>query len=283
MALSVIDSHIHFWDVDRLRYPWLDKEPDLNHSILPDHASTSGEGWVSAGLVFVEATTAPSTEVVEAEWVTMLAGQDPRIRAIVAQVPLENAEMAAQTLEGLQALPLVKGVRRLIQDRAPGFCAQPAFVKGVQSLPRYGYSFDLCIRHHQMPEIITLVGQCPDVSFVLDHCGKPDIRAGVLDPWREQIRQLAAFPNVVCKVSGLVTEADVNNWQPGQLTPYIEHVVESFGIDRIMFGTDSPVLQLAHIDYSDWVDIALAAFSGLSDHEKVRVFHDNARAFYRLD
>jgi L-fuconolactonase len=152
----------------------------------------------------------------------------------------------------------------------------------VQSLARYGYSFDLCIKHYQLPDVIELVRQCPDVSFVLDHVGKPDIKTGLLDPWRDNITALAQFPNVWCKISGMVTEADVDMWQPVHLTPYIDHVLEAFGPKRIMFGSDSPVLRLAHLTYEGWVKVALAALQSLSEAEFQQVFCDNAQQFYRL-
>ena len=282
MTLHIVDSHIHFWNPPQLDYNWLADLPALNRPILPDHAPSEGSGWVSEALVFVQAGSLSSEGLAEAAWVNELAQQDSRIQGIVAFAELETPEIAPQALEALQAYPLVKGVRRLIQSEAPGFCKQPAFIQGVQSLPRYGYSFDLCIKHHQLPDVIVLVSQCPDVSFVLDHMGKPDIKAGLLDPWRENIIALAQFPNVSCKLSGLVTEADFDAWQPAHLTPYIEHVLEAFGVERVMFGSDSPVLRLAHLTYESWIELALMALQSLSEAEKQRIFCDNARAFYRL-
>jgi L-fuconolactonase len=282
MALRIVDSHVHFWNPDELHFGWLADLPALNQPILPDHVPLEGPGWVSDALVFVQADCLPEEGITEAAWVSELAQEDTRIQGIVAFAPLESPD-ATQTLEALQAYPLVKGVRRLIQSEGSGFCLQPAFVESVQALPRYGYSFDLCIRHYQLPDVIALVGQCPDVSFVLDHIGKPDIKAGLLDPWYEHIKALAQFPNVSCKLSGLVTEADVDMWQPMHLTPYIDHVLETFGPARVMFGSDSPVLRLAHLTYEGWIKVALAALQALSESELQQIFGDNARRFYRLE
>jgi L-fuconolactonase len=281
MPVHIVDSHIHFWDQTQLRYPWLDDLPALNKPFLPDHASLRGEGWVSDALVFVDAGCLSSQCVAEAEWVTSLAQKDARIQAIVAHTPLEEPH-PQKTLEALQALPLVKGIRRLIQSEAPGFCEQPTFIEGIQMLPNYGFSFDLCIRHHQMAEITALVARCPNVSFVLDHIGKPGIKDGLLDPWRAQLKALAQYPNVVCKLSGLLPEAHPVAWQSADFTPYIDYVMETFGPERVMFGSDSPVMYLIGANYDRWIEMALAALSDLSESEKQHVFSDTARRFYRL-
>ena len=283
MPLHIVDSHIHFWQPNQLHYGWLADLPDLNKPILPDHVPQQGDDWVVDGLVFVQADCLPSEAVAEAEWVSALAKDDPRIQGIVAFAPIETPDVLHNTLEALKALPLVKGIRRLIQSEGPGFCLQPDFIAGVRMLSGCGYSFDLCIRHHQLPDVIGLVQQCPNVAFVLDHIGKPDIKSGLLDPWRANISTLAEFPNVSCKLSGLATEADVNGWKPSDLTPYIDYVLETFGIERVMWGSDSPVVRLANLTYAGWIDIALNALHSLSAVEKQCVFADNAREFYRLD
>jgi L-fuconolactonase len=149
-------------------------------------------------------------------------------------------------------------------------------------LPEYGLSFDICIYHPQMGDAIELVKQCPNVSFVLDHSGKPGIKAGLLDPWRAQMTELAALPNVWCKLSGLVSEADIQNWTPAQLQPYIDHVLSAFGVDRVMFGSDAPVLYLAGT-YEKWVRTLRAATAHLSEADQQKLWRDNAIAFYRIN
>ena len=182
----------------------------------------------------------------------------------------------------MAANPLIKGIRRIIQFEAdPEFCLQPDFIKGVQALPDYGLSFDICISHSQMANNIKLVQQCPRVAFILDHIGKPDIQHHLLDPWKAEIKQLAQFPNVCCKVSGLVTEADHRRWKREDLKPYLDHVLECFGFGRIMYGGDWPVAYQA-TEYPRWVETLEWAVSGCSDSELKQLFHDNAVAFYRL-
>jgi L-fuconolactonase len=205
------------------------------------------------------------------------------LQAIVAWAPLEFGEQARAYLDELVRVDRrIKGVRRLIQGESLEFATQPRFVRGVQLLPEYGLSFDICIKHPQLPETIDLVRRCPNVQFILDHIGKPDIKAGLLDPWREQLRELASFPNVICKVSGVVTEADHERWTPEDLRPYLEHVLACFGEDRVAFGGDWPVAYQAS-PYPRWVETLDRLTAQLSPSAKRKLWVENARRFYRLD
>jgi len=235
-----------------------------------------------AKMVFLQCECDPAQSQAEADWVTEVAKTDPRIRGIVAQAPLEKGEAVGPALARLTENPLVKGIRRLIQgEKDPEFCVRPDFVRGVQLLHAHGLSFDLCIKHPQLAATIKLVRQCPDVAFVLDHIGKPDIKAGRLDPWREELRELSKLENVWCKLSGLVTEADFGTWTPADLRPYLDHVVACFGFDRVMFGGDWPVSTQAS-DYPRWVATLDEALSGCSAEELRKVYARNAEEFYRV-
>ena len=233
-------------------------------------------------MVFVQCECDPAQSPQEAEWVTEVAHTEPRIRGIVAWAPLEKGVASEPALARLAANPLVRGIRRIIQFETDGaFCLRPEFVRGVRMLPRHGLSFDLCINHLQLPNTIELVRQCPDVSFVLDHIGKPDIKAGLLDPWRAGLRELSRMGNVWCKLSGLATEADHAAWKAADLRPYIDHVVECFGFRRVMFGGDWPVSTQA-TDYPRWVATLDGALQGCSSEQLQNVYVRNAEAFYRV-
>ena len=279
--LRIIDSHIHFWEPSRLRYAWLDDLPLLNRPHLPDHVPAFGANWSVEALVFVQADCAPQQGLLEADWVTSLGASEPRIRGIVAFAPLENGAGVRPMLDELKKRPLVKGVRRLIQSEPLGFSRQPDFVAGARLLAGYNLTCDLCIRHFQMRDVIQLVQQCPQVRFVLDHIGKPDIKKGSSDPWRRDIAELTTLPNVMCKLSGLVTEADWQNWTPVNLQPYIDKTLEAFGPDRVMFGSDWPVVALA-ATYPQWVETLLAATQFLADADRAKLFYQNAAKFYHL-
>lgn len=148
-------------------------------------------------------------------------------------------------------------------------------------LPEYGLSFDICINHRQLPAAITLVRACPDTAFMLDHIAKPNISERVLDPWRDQMRELASFPNVLCKISGVATEADQTAWTPDDLAPYVRHVLDVFGEDRVAFGGDWPVALLA-TSYRRWVDTLDQLTADLSDTARAKLWGENARTFYRI-
>ncbi len=152
---------------------------------------------------------------------------------------------------------------------------------GLRLLPEYGLSFDICIRHHQLARTVDMVRACPDTTFVLDHLGKPDVRGRRLDPWRDQVAELAQLPNVACKVSGLVTEADHQRWTAADLAPYLAHVLATFGEDRVLFGGDWPVVTHA-ATYKRWVATADQLTSDLSPVAKRKFWSDNARRLYRF-
>lgn len=275
-----VDTHVHFWHPDVLQYDWLASTPDINRPFLPATlAEVAGDDLQK--IVFVQADCRPEQGLREVAWVTGLARSEPRIQAIVAFAPLELGAACRDYLQALAEYPLVKGVRRLIQSEAAGFATRPDFVAGVQLLAEFGYSFDICVVHPQLADVLQLVAQCPQVSFVLDHIGKPGIKDRLLEPWREQTKALAAFPNVWCKISGLVTEADWQSWTREDLKPYIDHMIEVFGIDRVMYGSDWPVSTLA-TSYTGWLDTLAWAAAGLDGEARHKFFYQNGAAFYRL-
>jgi L-fuconolactonase len=281
-SFPIVDTHLHLWDLGRLRYPWLDQNALLNRNhLIEDYRRACGPVQV-AKMVFLQCECDFAQFQQEADWVTEVAALDPRIRGIVPWAPLEKGDAAEPALAQLAANPLIKGIRRIIQFEADQeFCLRPDFVRGVQLLPRHGLSFDLCINHRQLANTLKLVRQCPNVRFVLDHIGKPDIKAGLLDPWRAELRELSRLPNVWCKVSGLVTEADFTRWTPAELQPYLDHVFDCFGFDRVMYGGDWPVSTQAS-DYPRWVQVLDDALRGASPDERHRLYVRNAEQFYRV-
>ena len=235
-----------------------------------------------AKMVFLQCECDQSQYQDEADWVTEVSLLDPRIRGIVPWAPLEKGDAAEEDLARLAANPMIKGIRRIIQFEAdPEFCLRPDFVKGVQLLAKFGFTFDICINHKQMTNTLKLVRQCPDVSFVMDNHAKPDVKNHLLDPWREQMRELASLPNTSCKLSGLVTEADFEHWTIDDLRPYTDHVVECFGFNRLFFGGDWPVASQA-TEYPRWVDTLDEILKGCSPDELHKVYVRNAEAFYRV-
>jgi L-fuconolactonase len=281
--IPMIDAHVHLWNPDQFNMPWLSDIPALNRPYGLQEYREQTRGLPINGMVYVEVGVDPRQALREAQYVVELAREEPRLQAIVAAVPVEHGDRIHTHLMALQSIsPLIKGVRRNLQGEAdPTFCLQPDFVRGVQLVAEYGFSFDICIRHHQLPMVVEVVRRCPDTRFILDHLGKPGIKDHVLDPWREHLAQLATLPNIWCKVSGLVTEADPQHWTPDDLTPYLAYALEVFGEDRVVFGGDWPVLLLAS-SYDWWIETLDSLTRHLSPEAKRKLWAENARHFYRL-
>lgn len=278
----IIDSHVHLYDVERLRYAWLQRVPRINRThVLKDFDEARGPVKVD-GIVFAEVAVDPSLHLDEVAFVEDLASRDSRLCGIVAHVPLERGTAVEGDLETLSRNPRVKGIRRLMETEVDqSFCLAPDFLAALKLLPRYGFSFDICVKHWGMTFAIELVRRCPDVSFVLDHIGKPGIRHRLHEPWWSQIRELARHPNVVCKLSGVVTEADHGHWTRADVLPYVHHAIDCFGFERIMYGSDWTVSELTH-RYPEWVSIVDEALAGTSEEEKRSVYRETAIRSYRL-
>ena len=276
----IIDTHVHFWDKERVPLTWPSGLP-IDRPFLPADYTADLAGVHVEGIVFVEADVEGGHHLAEADFVTSLANEDPRIKAMVAHAPIPEARLGAD-LEALATNPLVRGIRYLVQNKdAETLCSSAAFRTGLAQLPGHGFHFELCLLHHQLRPALKLVEALPEVTFVMDHIAKPGIAAGLRDPWWEEIGTLASFENVSCKISGVATEADHTHWQASDLLPYIERVIEVFGPQRLMFGSDWPVMRLA-IGYPRWVEIVDEALASLSEAEKRLVFEGNARRIYRL-
>ena len=279
---SIVDAHVHFWNPQRLNYPWLASVPALNYAFLPDDYSAVTKTTSVGKMIFVECCCEPAQNRDEAKWVSELAARETRIKGIVAHAPLECGGAVRDELAALAQFPLVKGVRRNLQGEADAnYCLQPDFVAGVRALAAFDFSFDLCIAHHQLPAVTELVHRCPEVRFVLDHCGKPPIRQQLFEPWATQLLTLSALPNVFCKISGLLTEADLTKWQPSDLRPFVRHAIDCFGFDRVLFGGDWPLLTLAG-DYSRWLAALDFCFMGAGENDLKKMFQTNAENFYHL-
>ena len=281
-GFPIVDTHLHVWDPQVLCYPWLADIPLLNKPYLLDDYDRACGATEVEKMVFLQAECDFALYRQEADWVASLARRDERIEGIVPWAPLEKGRAVRAELEVLAQNPRVKGIRRIIQFEPDlEFCLRPDFMEGVKLLPEFGMSFDICIAHIHMENTIKFVRQCPEVRFVLDHIGKPDIKNHVLDPWRTHLKKLASIPNVWCKMSGLVTEADHRSWTPKDLKPYIDHVLECFGFDRVMYGGDWPVAFQA-TEYPHWVETLQRAVEGCSATELRKLFRDNGIDFYRL-
>ena len=236
-----LDAHQHFWRYSPEQYPWIPTRSALARDWLPADLAQLQTPLGFDGSIAVQA----QQTVAETEWLLSLADQDPRIRGVVGWVDLQH-DRVEDDLARLSRHPRLVGIRHVVQDEPDDqFMLRPAFQRGIGRLQGFRLRYDILIYPKQLPAALQLVRAFPDQPFVLDHIAKPFIRTGALSPWREQIRELAQHPNVQCKVSGMVTEADLQNWKPEHFVPFLDVVFEAFGIGRLMFGSDWPVCLLA--------------------------------------
>lgn len=277
----IIDTHLHLSDPSRISYPWINSAPALNRPFtIDDYREACGDVEVEA-MVFMEVDPNVDDRQEEIDFVCEVAATEPRLKGMIAQAPLEQGAAIRPELENLANNPLIKGVRRLLQDEDVDFCLGTSFIEGVRQLPDFGIPFDICIYHRHLANVVKMVQQCPDVQFILDHIGKPGIKDGLLEPWKSDLKDLAALPNVMCKISGMTTEADMENWTRDDLRPYFDHVIECFGFDRVVYGGDWFVASLA-TTYPRFIETLDWAVAGCSDEELKKLYRGNAQKFYRI-
>jgi predicted TIM-barrel fold metal-dependent hydrolase len=279
--LPIVDTHQHLLFPGRLPYPWTEDIPALRgRSFHREEYAAAAEGCGIAATVFMEATEVDPAEHDEAAFVESLpADPPPPLVGIVAACRPESQGFVA-SLESLRGTRAV-GVRRILHTQPDELTRRPDFRESLRLLPDHGLTFDLCVLARQLPVATELVDACPGVSFVLDHCGVPSIAAGELEPWRTHVTELAARPNVVCKVSGLLAYCDPANATLDAVRPYVEHAIDAFGWERVVWGSDWPVVEITST-LGDWVRISRALVDGEPETQQRALFGDNAARVYGL-
>ncbi len=274
----LLDAHVHFWDPSARHHAWLADAPQLQRRFGPEDLDLGGRAL--SGVVFVQADCRDEEALDEVHWVQALSAEQPLIRGIVAYAPLHLGEAADSHLRALASEPLVVGVRQLLQGRPADTITSPELITGIRMLADWGLTFDLCATHDQLPQVCGLVRSCPETRFVLDHLGKPAVRAGALDQWRTDLEKLAALPNVVCKLSGLATEAAPRR-SADDAHPYLAHALETFGPRRRMVASDWPVATLA-TTVARWFDVVLEVVAELTPADRAAVLERTAAVTYGL-
>lgn len=276
--MRIIDTHLHLIHLDRLSYPWLDGVPALKRSFTLDEYLAQARPAGIAGMIHMEVDVAESEMEAETDFIT---GLGRGVIAAIAACRPESSGFPAY-LERAAANPLVKGFRRILHTHPDELGRHPLFAGNLRRLAAHNMSFDLCVLPRQIPIAAALAARCPDVQFILDHCGVPNVRDRELDPWREHMRAIAALPNVACKISGIVAYADPRGWTIDDLRPYVEHAIGTFGWDRVVWGSDWPVCTLT-ADLTRWVAATRTLIAGASADEQERLLSRNARRIYRLE
>lgn len=272
-----IDAHQHFWQFEAGRDSWItDNMSVIRHDFLPEHLEPILKENDIEGCMVVQSDQSPA----ENKFQLANAASNDFIKGIVGWVDLISENLEAE-LEELSTHKKLKGFRHVLQGEAPSFMLQPAFKRGIGLLSKFGFTYDLLLFPEHLENAETLVASFPDQPFVLDHIAKPLIKSGEIEDWKKKLVKLAQHENVFCKISGLITEADWNNWSAGQFKPYLDTVFEAFGTGRLMFGSDWPVCLVAG-SYKAVLQIAEDAVAMLSDDERSAFWAGNAESFYHL-
>lgn len=273
-----IDAHQHFWTYQPVKDAWItDDMAFIQRDFLPNDLKPVLEAAGVSGCVAVQADQSEA----ETAFLLELAAQHSFIEGVVGWVDLQAADVA-ERLAHFSRYPKLKGVRHIVQgEEDPRFLLRPSFLRGIEALARHGYTYDILVKPHQLDATLELIRAFPDQPFVIDHLAKPYIKAGVRQPWAEQLAAIANHVNVYCKLSGMVTEADWNGWEAGDFQYYIQHMLDVFGPRRVMFGSDWPVCLVA-ADYTQVIELVNQAIAHLARDEQELIWHKNATDFYKL-
>ena len=274
--MRIVDTHLHLIYLDKFTYAWLKDVPPLHRQwdVESYFAEAAGLGIETALHMEVDVLERQAEDETR-----FVLGIDPRVEGAIAAARPDHLEFPVH-LERLAAIPGVKGIRRLLQSDPDSLSEDSFFRDNVRRLAPLGLTFDLCVQSRQLPVARALAAACPDVQFVLDHCGNPLIASGDIADWRRDLAALAELPNVAGKVSGIVNHAPAG-WNPETLRPAVEHVIDSFGWDRVVWGSDRPVLTV-NGTLTQWVEATKTIVAGASGDEQEKLFFRNAERIYRV-
>lgn len=273
-----IDAHQHFWRYDAEEYDWIDDSmASLRRDFGPVDLKPELERAGFQGSIAVQARQS----LEETRWLLALAASSPLILGVVGWIDLQSPDVRSQ-LQEFAGNPKLVGVRHVVQAEPDDrFLLQPDFLRGTAALEEFDLAYDILIYPRHLPVAAEFVQHFPRQRFVLDHLAKPLIKSGSIQPWEAGIRELAGFPNVFCKLSGMVTEADWRNWKPEHLTPYLDVAVDCFGTERLMVGSDWPVCTVA-ASYARTMSVVLDYFARYPAGVQDAVLGRNSQRFWKL-
>ena len=278
MRKKRIDAHQHFWKYEPARHTWMTPEMDiLKTDFLPPDLASHLQECNLDGCVAVQADQSEA----ENNFLITLAESSAFIKGVVGWVDMEAAQLE-ERLEYYQQFPKMKGFRHILQDEVQrDFMLRLAFLRGISKLKAFNYTYDILIFTDQLPYTLDFIKRFPEQAFVIDHIAKPLIKQQITGEWKYYIQKIAVQKNVYCKISGMVTEADWQHWKPVDFKVYLDVIVECFGMDRVMYGSDWPVCTVA-ASYEGMYGIVADYFSAFSKTEQARFFGENAIRFYHL-
>ncbi len=279
--MHIIDTHQHLWDLDQFPYSWTNDHPAFRRNFNLDDYMAATTGLELVKSVLVEADVDEPYIRAETEHMLSLA-EDPEtvITGVIAAARPEYDNFP-EDLKAITGRPGLKGIRRVLHTQPDYLAVTTTFIENIRSLADFGLTFDICVRSRQMAQANSLIRECPEVQFILDHCGNPDLNGGNLAEWRERIAEAAMLPNVTCKVSGIVVNTAGPDWTIDDLRPAVDHVIGSFGWDRVMFGSDWPVCTLTST-CRRWVEAVCVITEQAGEENRRKLFYENAMRVYNL-
>jgi L-fuconolactonase len=272
-----LDSHQHFWKFNPLRDNWITEEMEvIRHDFLPPDLKPLLDANGIQGCIAVQADQSES----ETDFLLGLAEENEFIKGVVGWVDLCSPNIQ-ERLEHYSQNSKLKGFRHILQAEPVEFLLKPDFQRGIVALEQYGFTYDILIYPKHLPVITDLIRYLNEQAFVIDHLAKPDIKNNLFSNWENELKQIASFKNVYCKLSGMITEADLKNWEKEDIFPYMDKVFDFFGAERLMFGSDWPVCKLAG-EYDVVCGLVDEYLSKLSIREQELVWGKNTEQFYKL-
>lgn len=275
--MNRIDAHQHFWKFDPVRDSWIDESMQkIQRDFLPEDLLPLLQENQFSGCVAVQASQSED----ETNFLVNLAAKNNFIKGVVGWIDLRGVTIE-ERLNHFSSNKIIKGFRHVVQGEPDDFMLRKDFQNGISALKQFNFTYDILIFHRQLPAAIELVNQFPDQPFVVDHIAKPDIKSGDILSWKKGIQEISKAENVFCKISGMVTEADWKNWKTDDLKPYLDVIFENFSADKLMFGSDWPVLNVAS-NYAEVVKTLEDYMAQLTVENQNKIWYDNAKSFYKL-
>lgn len=273
----MIDTHVHFWNFDPARDQWITNEMNvIRKDFSPKNLIRIYNDLNIDGCIAVQANQTED----ENHFLIKLADQNDIIKGIVGWVDLLHPQLV-ERLDYWKNFYQIKGWRHILQAENADFILNEAFISGIKNLKNYDYTYDLLVYHNQLNHVIKMVDQIPNQPFVLDHCGKPDVKNQDFTIWKDHIKILSQNPNILCKVSGLLAEADWKEWKEIEIFNAFDVIFENFGPERVMYGSDWPVVLISR-PYQDWFNLVNKYTQKFNESDRRLIFGDNAKAFYKI-
>ncbi|WAQ98380.1 Y4MH-like protein [Mya arenaria] len=280
--MEYVDCHFHVWALEKFKYPWPTPDMRIHKDYWPCGLEGNIENTPVKHAVFVQCLNASSGGTAETEWVMDMATRHPVIVGVVAGLDLTSSNLDS-VITSLKAKGCLKGARHILDLDADDWITRDNVSNGLETLAKHDLTFDLLVRPHHLPLVPTVVAKHPSLRFIIDHTAKPIFSEGRTTGWWDDMAQIAKFPNVFCKISGLISEQKEDTWRSIDYQPFIDHLLSVFGVDRCVFGSDWPVFENVGVTYKENLAHTEKLLAKLDQNDRLKIFRENAIRFYKLN